>query len=414
MTVSSPTVKPGNLRRYTPFRAFTPESLIVAAGQAELVALASGARLLARGAEAPLEYFLIRGELDLIDEHGHSHRLVAGAKEATLPIAAARPAIYDVVAAGSALCFVLPRDVITLLASDTPDSGASVEDLTAEVTQTRAFFEDFRRDLEAGRVTLPPCPDLARSIRRAVESHRHSARDIARIISVDPAIAARVLKVANSPVFRGRRPVELLPEAVTRIGMHTVAELVVCFTLRDVVRTEDPRLKRHFRANLEAAVNVAALAETIAVETRHAHADAAMVAGLLHNIGFVPILEYATRHPAYTHNFDLIRKAARNYTGEVGRRLAEAWSLSERYRETLTHARDFGYAPADGGDLTSLVISARYLFLGRRYGYEVLPEPRRVPAVSATLGRDFSPDRGAAIAEAARESVVALQDLIMS
>jgi len=413
MTTMPPALKPGQLRAYTPFASFTPESLIVAAGQVETLELTAGERILGLGADDPNDYYLVNGELLLTDPDGGQRTVTMGDPDAARAIAPLRPSVYEVTAAGYARCFAIPRFVVEILAQTLPDEGATVEDLTNEVTQTREFFADFERDLAARRVALPACPDLAKTIRKAVESHKHSAKDVARIVGVDPAIAAKILKIANSPIFRGNRPIELLADAVVRIGMHTVAELVICFTLRDVIRTDDPKLKLHFRRNLEEAVNVAALCETIAARTEHPDRDAAMVAGLLHNVGLLPILAYATQHPAYVHNFELIKKAARGFTGEVGRQLAVDWALSERYQRAIAHGRDLGYAPEDGSDLTALVVAARYLFLGRRHGYDVLPAPGEVPSLVATLGDGFDVSDGEAINEAARASVVALQDLML-
>lgn len=91
--------------------------------------------------------------------------------------------------------------------------------------EVQRLVATIRRDFEANRLRIPSLPDIALRVRQAIEQENHSARHIAEIIQFDPAIAARVIQLANSVLFRGSRKIENTLEAVARIGLNTVRDL---------------------------------------------------------------------------------------------------------------------------------------------------------------------------------------------
>ena len=409
MSLSS--IKPGQLRRFVPFEGFSPESIIVAAGQAELVELNAGDELITFGSTDDHDYFLINGEVHILDVEGNERELGISTKESCRPIAPLRPSVHTVTANSYARCVRIPREVIEILNSQQTKQGASVDDITHDLTQTQEFFSDFSRDLSLQQVSLPACPDLAKTIRRAIESKSSSSQDVARVISVDPAIAARVLKIANSPIFRGQRAIEDLHEAVTRIGLHTVGELVVCFTLRETFKSKLPNLRKHLRENLEEAVHVAALCEHLCRDNELPWHETATVAGLIHNIGSLPIINYAGEHPAFQSNPDVLKRARKRFAPEVGEQLARDWQLGDNYQQVLRQAHDWRY-DAKKSDLTSLVIAARLIFAVKRVGFEKAKVLGEIPAILLVCGEPLSETSARDYLARARESVTSLQSFL--
>ncbi len=67
------------------------------------------------------------------------------------------------------------------------------------------------RDLEADQLVLPSLPDVAARIGRAMASEWVAAEKLARIIESDPAITAKLIRVANSALYRVMAPVDSCP-----------------------------------------------------------------------------------------------------------------------------------------------------------------------------------------------------------
>jgi len=132
--------------------------------------------------------------------------------------------------------------------------------------------------------TLPPLEAIASRILAATDDRNASANDLARILSEDQAIAAKLLRVANSPYYCRSSPVTEISRAVVILGTVAVRNLVVGLCVRDSLvacGAEGPLHRLIWRH----AIAVAAESNLIAAHVGYDPPEEAMLAGLLHDIG---------------------------------------------------------------------------------------------------------------------------------
>ena len=131
--------------------------------------------------------------------------------------------------------------------------------------------------------TLPTPPALYFDIRDELESPTGSAQSVAQIIARDPAITAKILKVANSGFYATPRTIADLYEAITLLGMEMVQALVMAAHLYAQLPLPGLNLDVLWRHSIA----VATLAKEIAVEegVNRATVSICAIAGLLHDIG---------------------------------------------------------------------------------------------------------------------------------
>ena len=84
--------------------------------------------------------------------------------------------------------------------------------------------------LESSAELLPTPNGVALAIMEAWENENTTLQQIAKLVQMDPSLSGRILKLANSAIT-GRRPVASVPEAIVRVGMQTVGQLAVAFSL---------------------------------------------------------------------------------------------------------------------------------------------------------------------------------------
>ena len=137
---------------------------------------------------------------------------------------------------------------------------------------------------------------MALRIRDAVEQDSSTAQQIADMVATDAALSARLLQVANSPLYRGRVPIENIQMAVTRLGQKLVRSLVVSLAMRQIFQATSDTLDTRLRAIWEESVQVAAISRALA-QTVGLNREQAMLAGLIHNLGSLPILTMADSFP---------------------------------------------------------------------------------------------------------------------
>ena len=144
----------------------------------------------------------------------------------------------------------------------------------------------------AGR--LPTPTGVALTVLRLVESERSTIPEIARVLETDPAMAGRILKIANSASSGMSRPITIVKEAVTRLGVRAARNVALGFSLLSESRQG---ACKHFDymgfSSRSLATGVAA--QAIASHLKNVPPDEAFTCGLLCRIGSLAL---ATIYPA--------------------------------------------------------------------------------------------------------------------
>jgi len=205
-------------------------------------------------------------------------------------------------------------------------------------------------------------PEVVLKINEMVNSDDAGSAEIAQVISQDPAISTRILRVANSAMYGGARQVETIHTAVTLLGTKQIRDLVLSTTAahifdgisNDVISVED--FWHH-------SLYVGLLARELAHLSKKVNAETMFTAGLLHDIGhlvmFNQVPEQAQAAILRTIQGEAsvdLYEAEREILGydhaEVGASLAREWHLPEvlvhciGYHHELQAEQDFKEAVA--------------------------------------------------------------------
>lgn len=140
------------------------------------------------------------------------------------------------------------------------------------------------KELEKAIMTagdLPTIPVVATKVMQLINSESATAEELAKVVSADAAVAARVIKISNSSFYGCQRQIQSLPSAIVMLGFNTLRSLVVAASLKQVYSpyglTEKMLWEHSFGAGLAARI--------IASNTRAANDEEAFLAGLFHDIG---------------------------------------------------------------------------------------------------------------------------------
>lgn len=160
-----------------------------------------------------------------------------------------------------------------------------------------ALLQRIIDDAKSGRLRLPSLPDVTAKVRAAVNDPRRSAGDVARVVQFDPALAARLIRIANSPLYRGARRFDNCHSAITRLGLATTRNLVVGLTLGHMFQARTATVRERLQRTWRHSCRVAAISSVLARLTPGADPDRALLAGLVHDIGVLPLLQYVESLP---------------------------------------------------------------------------------------------------------------------
>ncbi|MCF6281208.1 MAG: HDOD domain-containing protein [Candidatus Polarisedimenticolaceae bacterium] len=161
----------------------------------------------------------------------------------------------------------------------------------------KKFAEQIQQDLKDNKVKLPTLPNIALEALVVVNDCDSSVADVAAIVDKDAAIAARLIRYANSPIYHGTAPVKTVKSAITRIGFDVVKNAILTLSMKDVFKTSHKVIEKRMETLWEHSVSVAAKSATLAEAFPHLNREEAMLAGLIHDVGAIPILMRACSHP---------------------------------------------------------------------------------------------------------------------
>lgn len=160
-----------------------------------------------------------------------------------------------------------------------------------------------RRSGPVRDIAIPPCPDLLLRLRAATAQAEVDWAEIDRIASADVAMAAALIRQANSPLFARPQPVHTVGQALTVLGLNTAVEVLSGFLLRRALPVHSPALA-HF---WETSTRRALACEHVGSQLYSLDAGLAHSFGLFCHVG-LPVMMMAVRGYTGTLTEALARK----------------------------------------------------------------------------------------------------------
>lgn len=150
-----------------------------------------------------------------------------------------------------------------------------------------------------GDLTFPTSAEVVLRVRQELEDPDCRIETAVRLIQADPLLSARVVAVANSVAFnRSGRVITDVRAAVTLMGYRTVRALATAMVARRMAGTADGSASQNIATQLwEHSAHVAALAQLIARHITRQDPEAAMFAGMIHEIGGFYLLSRSSDFP---------------------------------------------------------------------------------------------------------------------
>lgn len=216
-----------------------------------------------------------------------------------------------------------------------PVTGA---DETTPAVEERSLLDQALAFADARKVTLPVFSDVALKVQKASREERYDISEIEKAIESDPVLVAEVLRASNSAFFGGLTQVSSIRNAVLRLGLQRVTNLVFLASEKSRYTARHPDIAVLMRDLWHHASACAMGAEWIARKVRFPqHGETVFIGALVHDIGklfLLRVLDDMSREPEYASvvSMELVREMLDNAHAEVGYRLLASWHLPEVYQ----------------------------------------------------------------------------------
>jgi HD-like signal output (HDOD) protein len=230
-----------------------------------------------------------------------------------------------------------------------------------------AFVQALAAELSTGKVELPSFPDIAMRVRQVLADESVSPEKVVRVVGSEPALAARLLQLANSAAlnFSGKAVTDLRT-AIARMGFNMVRSAAIAFAMSQLKKVDSLKgLEQPLDVLWRRSAGVAAMSHAVARRSAKVNPDTALLAGLLHGIGQLYILTRTAKHPDLFKNEAVYHNIVRDWHANIAKALLENWDMAEEIVEAVANYEDVGRVHTGTTDLTD-VLTVGYLLASYR------------------------------------------------
>lgn len=217
--------------------------------------------------------------------------------------------------------------------------------------------DDILIAIDNDTLVLPTLPEVALNVREITESEDSSIADLIDVINKDAALSARILKVCNSPLFRGANEINNLNMAVGRLGMQYTSSLAMGLAMAQMFQATSEMIDTRMRETWKRSTDIAGVCSVLARREGHLNPGQATLAGLIHAIGSLPVLKYVEDHELQINSV-MLDNLLDELQPVVGDKILEKWDFPQELRIIPKASVDFSrqLEKADYADLVTVAL----------------------------------------------------------
>ena len=226
------------------------------------------------------------------------------------------------------------------------------------------FVQNLAKDLSQHDLELPGFPDSIAKLQRDLADETKGVKDIVDRINTEPALAARLIQLANSAAFNtSGREMSDPRAAVTQLGFNVVRSTATAFAMRQLEKQEwlapvRGQLQKIWRRSN----GVAAVCHVVGGVTDGVHADEALAAGLFHQMGNLYLLTRAHSEGLDVANNPAWEKTTRSWHPTIARAFVESWGMPAHLGDAVENQDAVASGEFESLSLICRLVSAAKLY----------------------------------------------------
>jgi len=200
--------------------------------------------------------------------------------------------------------------------------------------------------VEQDTLIIPSMPEVATRCLELLRDEEVDLRQVAKLVERDPVLATRLLRHASSAAAGGDGSINI-QQAATRLGTRNVRTLILDASAQQLFRSRDQRIASTARQLWEHSLAVALLSRDVAAIQGGLDAEAAYLAGLIHDVG-KPIaaailleVERASDKSRFTLTADSWLTVVQGVHRTIGVALAEKWRLPDSVAQAIRDSSEY-------------------------------------------------------------------------
>ena len=221
-------------------------------------------------------------------------------------------------------------------------------------------------------LVLPTLPEVALKVREAAEDPNIGTPQLSKVIGNDAALTARIIKVVNSPLLRTNKEITDLSMAINRLGINYTCNLATGLAMEQMFQATSDVIDRKMREVWNKSTEIAGIAHVLCKNYTRLPADQATLAGLVHQIGILPILTYAEDHHELLSDSISLNHVIEALHPMLGEKILRAWDFPESIIAVPMQYLDFSRDSAKVDLVDVVQVATLQSYLGSEHPYTKL------------------------------------------
>ncbi len=248
--------------------------------------------------------------------------------------------------------------------------------------------KDLIKAIENDELVLPTLPEVALKVREAAEDPDIGVAQLSKVIGNDAALTARIIKVVNSPLLRTNKEITDLQMAVGRLGINYTCNLATGLAMEQMFQATSDVVDRKMREVWNKSTEIAGICHVLCKHYTRLLPDQATLAGLVHQIGVLPILTYAEEHSELLADSISLNHVIEKIHPIIGDKILRTWEFPELIAMVPSQYLDFSRDSAKVDYVDIVQVATLQSYIGSEHPYTQL-DWSQIPAFRK-LGLDPS------------------------
>jgi HD-like signal output (HDOD) protein len=226
--------------------------------------------------------------------------------------------------------------------------------------------------IDNDELVLPTLPEVALRVREAAEDPDIGIAQLSKVIGNDAALTARIVKVVNSPLLRTNKEITDLQMAVARLGINYTCNLATGLAMEQMFQATSDVVDRKMREVWNKSTEIAGICHVLCKHYTRLLPDQATLAGLVHQIGVLPILTYAEDHSELLADSISLNHVIEQIHPIIGDRILRTWEFPEQIAMIPSQYLDFSRDSAKVDYVDIVQVATLQSYLGSEHPYTQL------------------------------------------
>ncbi len=258
----------------------------------------------------------------------------------------------------------------------------------------RSIIFQIHKDLVRGKLQLPTLPQVSLRIKKTASDPNTDIHKLSTVAESDPAFCGYLLQISNSPIYRGAVDIQNINLAIARLGIQNTSNLAMSYAIRALFSEKNKNNAHWLEHAWKNSTYTASVACVIAEHIQKSFdPDEALLAGLIQDIGCLPLIDKAEEYPELIENEKAMFLLFDRYACSVGAAVLRKWGLHSKFLDVVKNRDNWEYDSSPEANLTDLVLIAKmHTYLGHNL-LKPVPKINQVPAFfKLQLEMELSPE----------------------